>query len=124
LNPTLFPAISSDIGVHSGFADKHAKTATDILIAVKSALSTFGANHITLVGHSLIHCLFNSIGAAPLLLDSVCLPLLLLSSVMFNTITYALPRVGNQAFADYMTENLSLTHINNQKDMVPIVPGR
>ncbi|KAJ6605837.1 Alpha/Beta hydrolase protein [Mycena sp. CBHHK59/15] len=124
LNPALFPGISSDIGVHSGFADEHTKTATDILIAVKSALSTFGASRVTLVGHSLIRHLFNSISAALSLLDSVYLPLHLPSPVVFNTIAYGFPRVGNQAFADYVDANLSLTHINNQKDTVPVVPGK
>jgi len=31
--------------------------------------------------------------------------------------------VGNKAFADYVDANLSLTHINNMEDFVPIIPG-
>ena len=38
---------------------------------------------------------------------------------------YGLPRVGNQEFADYLdTQSVSITHVNNKKDMVPILPGR
>ena len=39
---------------------------------------------------------------------------------------YGMPRVGNAAFADYVDASsaLTLTHVNNRKDPVPIVPGR
>ncbi|KAJ7132294.1 lipase [Mycena epipterygia] len=120
LDSTLFPGISSDIWVHWGFADEHAKTATSILAAVKTALAKYGADHVTMVGHSLSH---KFLGGALALLDSVYLPLQLPLSVTFNTVTYGLPRVGNTAFADYVDGHLSLTHINNQKDIVPILPG-
>jgi predicted lipase len=62
-------------------------------------------------------------GAALSLLDSVYLPLYLPSGTTFQTILYGLPRVGNQAFADYVDANLHVTHINNLKDPIPIVPG-
>ncbi|PPQ71887.1 hypothetical protein CVT25_001641 [Psilocybe cyanescens] len=35
-----------------------------------------------------------------------------------------MPRVGNQAFANYVDAHLALTHINNKEDIAPIVPGR
>lgn len=36
-----------------------------------------------------------------------------------------MPRVGNQEFADYVDAKVTdLTHINNLKDPVPILPGR
>ncbi|KAJ7460776.1 Alpha/Beta hydrolase protein [Mycena latifolia] len=115
LDSALFPGIGSDIWVHSGFAAEHAKTAASVLDAVKTALAEYGADHVTVVGHSL--------GGALALLDSLYLPLHLPASVTFNTVAYGLPRVGNQAFADYVDIHLSLTHINNQKDVVPIIPG-
>lgn len=32
-------------------------------------------------------------------------------------------QVGNQAFADYVDAHVSLTHINNKEDPIPILPG-
>ncbi|KAF8704510.1 hypothetical protein AX14_013931 [Amanita brunnescens Koide BX004] len=114
LDSSLFPGISSSVEVHSGFADEQAQTATNVLSAVQSTISAHGATRVTIVGHSL--------GAAIALLDSVYLPLHV-SGVSFQTFTYGLPRVGNQAFANYVDANLHLTHINNMEDPVPIVPG-
>ncbi|EKM50556.1 uncharacterized protein PHACADRAFT_152637 [Phanerochaete carnosa HHB-10118-sp] len=115
LDSTLFPGLSSSIEAHQGFADEQAKTATQILSAVQTTISRFGATKVTIAGHSL--------GAAISLLDSVYLPLHL-SGVSFQTILYGLPRVGNQAFANYVDAHVtSLTHINNEEDPIPIVPG-
>ncbi|KAF8735158.1 hypothetical protein AX14_002614 [Amanita brunnescens Koide BX004] len=114
LDSSLFPGVSSSVEVHSGFANEQAKTATKVLSAVQSTISTYGASKVALVGHSL--------GAAIALLDSVYLPLHL-PGITFTTITYGMPRVGNKAFADYVDANLDLTHINNRKDLVPIIPG-
>ncbi|KAG2364628.1 hypothetical protein BDR07DRAFT_1482246 [Suillus spraguei] len=115
LNPTLFPGISSNIQAHNGFESAQASTATDVLAAVESAMSTYSTKSVTLVGHSL--------GAAITLLDSVYLPLWLPAGTTFTTICYGLPRVGNQAFANYVDANLHLTHINNEEDPIPICPG-
>ncbi|OJA11520.1 hypothetical protein AZE42_09430 [Rhizopogon vesiculosus] len=115
LDSTLFPGISSSVGVHQGFKDAQASTATDVLAAVKSAMSTHSATSVTMVGHSL--------GAAISLLDSVYLPLWLPKGTTFRTIGYGLPRVGNQDFANYIDANVHLTHINNKEDPIPIVPG-
>ncbi|KAF8887333.1 alpha/beta-hydrolase, partial [Infundibulicybe gibba] len=112
---TLFPGLDSAIEVHNGFADEHAKTATSVLAAVQSAMTKSGLNDITLVGHSL--------GAALALLESVYLPLNI-PGATFKTIGYGLPRVGNQAFADFIDKNVQLTHVNNQQDVVPTIPGR
>jgi predicted lipase len=91
------------------------RTATDVLSAVEQTMSTYGTTSVTTVGHSL--------GAAIALLDAVYLPLWLPSSTTFKTIVYGLPRVGNQAFANYVDANADLTHINNEKDPIPICPG-
>ncbi|KZS99722.1 alpha/beta-hydrolase [Laetiporus sulphureus 93-53] len=118
INPdtTLFPGLSSSIEVHQGFADEQAKTASDVLSAVQSAISTYSATKVTMVGHSL--------GAAISLLDAVYLPLHI-SDATFSYIGYGLPRVGNQAFANYVDDSsLSVTHINNEEDPIPICPGR
>ncbi|KAF8439937.1 Alpha/Beta hydrolase protein [Boletus edulis BED1] len=115
LDSTLFPGISSDIQVHNGFADDQASTATEVLAAVQQTMSKYGTTSVTMVGHSL--------GAAISLLDSVYLPLWLPAGTTFKTITYGLPRVGNQAFANYVDANLHLSHINNEEDPIPICPG-
>jgi len=116
LDATFFPGVSSSIEVHNGFGDEQTKTAASVLAAVQQGMSKFGATKVTIVGHSL--------GAALALLDSVYLPLHLPAGTTFQTVVYGLPRVGNQAFADYVDAHQHLTHINNKKDPIPIVPGR
>ncbi|OJA12302.1 hypothetical protein AZE42_08742 [Rhizopogon vesiculosus] len=115
LDSTLFPGISSKIEVHNGFGGAQASTATNVLAAVKSTMSTYRTTSVTMVGHSL--------GAAISLLDSVYLPLWLPKGTTFRTIVYGLPRVGNQDFANYIDANAHLTHINNKEDMFPTLPG-
>ncbi|KAF8997851.1 lipase class 3 family protein [Cyathus striatus] len=115
LNSTLFPGVDSSIEVHDGFADEHEKTASSVLAAVQKTIQDHGVNKVTVVGHSL--------GAALALLDSVFLPLQI-PNATFATIGYGMPRVGNQAFADYVDAHVTLTRVNNQEDLVPIVPGR
>jgi len=115
LDSSLFPGISSDIKVHEGFADAQAGTAPDVLAAVQQTMSTYGVSRVTIVGHSL--------GAAISLLDAVYLPLHI-SDASFTFVGYGLPRVGNQAFADYVdASSVSVTHINNEEDPIPICPG-
>ncbi|KZP08346.1 alpha/beta-hydrolase [Athelia psychrophila] len=115
LSSTLFPGVDSSLEIHNGFGKAQADTATDVLAAVKSSMSSHGATAVTVVGHSL--------GAAIALLTSVYLPLWLPSGTTYKTIGYGLPRVGNQAFADYVDANVKLTHINNMEDPIPICPG-
>ncbi|TFY81186.1 hypothetical protein EWM64_g2822 [Hericium alpestre] len=116
LNSTLFPGISSDVEVHDGFADSQERSSADVLCAVETGLSQHNTTSVTVVGHSL--------GAALALLDSVFLPLHLPSNTTVTTITYGMPRIGNQAFADYVDAHLHVTHVNNKEDPVPIEPGR
>jgi predicted lipase len=96
----------------------HASTAPAILSAVQNTLSAQGLSDVTVVGHSL--------GGALALLDGVFLGLQLPQNVTMKVITYGMPRVGNQAFADFVDSQLSgrVTHVNNQEDPVPVVPGR
>ena len=49
LDSGLFPGVSSDIWVHGGFADEHAKTASTILSSVKSLISSKGASTVICV---------------------------------------------------------------------------
>jgi len=117
LDPSLFPGISSSIQAHSGFQSVQASTATDVLNAVQSTLDTHGTNNVILASHSL--------GAATALLDAVFLQLNLPKSISFQVVDFGLPRVGNQAFANYVdASGISVTRVINQHDIVPILPGR
>ncbi|KAF7317836.1 Lipase [Mycena kentingensis (nom. inval.)] len=113
LDAALFPGISDDVKAHSGFANEQAKCDRK-LAALKTGISRFNATKVTVVGHSL--------GGALAELDSVFLPLHL-PGVKIKTITYGKPRVGNQDFAN-LVSNGDFTHVNNQQDVVPILPGR
>jgi Lipase (class 3) len=48
------------------------------------------------------------------------------NSISIKMVTYGMPRVGNPAFANYISNasGVTLTHINNVHDPIPIVPGR
>lgn len=70
LDPDLFPGISDNIKVHNGFSEAHAecvsyhmcqnlclsgpaRTAQDVLSAVKKTMQDHTTNKVTVVGHSL-----------------------------------------------------------------------
>ncbi|KAH9848457.1 lipase [Lenzites betulinus] len=117
LNSSLFPNTSSDIFVHSGFSGSQARSASAVLAAVKTALTQFSATKVTVTGHSL--------GAAIGLLDSAFLYLQLPKTTTVRFVGYGMPRVGNQSFANWIDSiPVSVTHVNNKKDPVPILPGR
>ena len=148
---SLFPGLPSNVLVHSGFADQHAKTATTILTEVKRLISSKGATSVILVccpsfdsehfltesqaGHSLGGAL-SELGALHMVLN---LP----SNIHVKAVTYGTPRVGNPAFATYFDSKVcnqlsqmcmiliicdhqvpDFQRINNEKDIIPIVPGR
>ncbi|TFK48689.1 alpha/beta-hydrolase [Heliocybe sulcata] len=116
-DPTLFPGLPSDIEVHEGFANEQAKTAALILAEVKRLLAQYSASSVTLVGHSL--------GGALAELDSLYMHLNLPASVAIQAVTYGTPRVGNDAWAAYFDSQITnFKRVNNEKDIVPIVPGR
>jgi len=117
LDPKLFPGVSSGVQVHDGFRDEHAKTASAILGAVKSLMSSKGTKNVVAVGHSL--------GGALAELDSLFLSLNLPSGTNVTAVTYGTPRVGNPAFASLIDQHVpGFKRINNEDDIVPIVPGR
>jgi hypothetical protein len=116
LDSSLFPGIPSSVQVHDGFRNAHASTAKQILAAVKSLMASKGTNKITTVGHSL--------GGALAVLEGVFFKTQLPSATI-RVVTYGLPRVGNQEFADWVDAKIpDLTHITNDNDPIPIVPGR
>ncbi|KAM5544646.1 hypothetical protein V8D89_001544 [Ganoderma adspersum] len=116
LDPKLFPGVSSSIGVHSGFSGSQSRSASDVLAAVKTGISQYGATKVTVAGHSL--------GAAIALIDAVFLHLNL-PSVTTRFVGYGLPRVGDQAWANYVDGlPVQVTHVNNKEDIIPILPGK
>ncbi|TBU28791.1 hypothetical protein BD311DRAFT_806639 [Dichomitus squalens] len=100
LDPTLFPGASESTEVHSGFAGSQDRWLSPKFLC--------------------------RLGAAIGLLDSVFLPLHLPSTVATRFVGYGLPRVGNEAFANYVDaqyQKVSVTHMNNREDIIPILPG-
>ena len=91
-------------------------TATGIIPTVRETLATYGVSTGTVVGHTL--------GAAIAILDGVYFKVQFGTSVQLQVICYSLPRLGNQAFANWINSNLSglVTPINNKEDLTPTVP--
>ncbi|OBZ71698.1 Lipase [Grifola frondosa] len=117
LDATLFPGVSSSVEVHEGFANEHAQTASTILTETKRLIQVNGATTVMLVGHSL--------GGALAELDALFMTLNLPSSIHVKAVTYGTPRVGNPAFASlFDSEVPDFVRINNESDLIPIVPGR
>jgi pimeloyl-ACP methyl ester carboxylesterase len=69
-----------------------------------------GYHNVTIVGHSL--------GAALALLDSVYLPIFI-PNAYYSLVTYGMPRVGNDIFADYVDRNVNVTRITNKYVCLP-----
>ncbi|TFK39674.1 lipase [Crucibulum laeve] len=116
LDSALFPGVSSSVKTHNGFGNAHAKSAAAVLAGVKKAISTYSATKVTLVGHSL--------GGALAVIATAHLSVNLPSTISLRTITYGMPRVGNQAFADFINARSVMSRVNNKDDIVPILPGR
>ncbi|KAJ1306613.1 hypothetical protein OPQ81_007611 [Rhizoctonia solani] len=117
LSTSLFPGVSSSVKAHDGFVKAQANTATTILAGVKSLLSTHSGSKVLVVGHSL--------GGAIATLDALYFKLNLPSTVSIKAVTFGLPRVGNQAFANLIdTQIADFSYVTNEKDLVPILPGR
>ncbi|KAF9265891.1 alpha/beta-hydrolase [Marasmius fiardii PR-910] len=117
LRSTLFPDVPWHIKVHVGFKEEHAKTAEDILRAVDTTLMNHPEASVAVVGHSL--------GGALALLDSLYLSLHLPPTMNIIMIGYGMPRVGNDAFVQYIDQLVTVSHyhITNKKDIVPVIPN-
>ncbi|KAG8746074.1 hypothetical protein FRC10_006177 [Ceratobasidium sp. 414] len=116
LSTKLFPGVSNNVLVHSGFRDAHAASAPQILAAVQKIIVEKGATKVTVVGHSL--------GGAIAALESLYLKLNLPSSVAIKGVTYGQPRVGNPDFANWIDATIDdFSRITNMDDPIPILPG-
>ncbi|KAK0215106.1 Alpha/Beta hydrolase protein [Armillaria fumosa] len=117
IDTKVFPsAAQKNVLVHSGFLDTFLRTAPIVLSAVKYGISTTGATTVVLTGHSL--------GATLTTLDGLMLNDAL-TNVSIRTITFGSPRIGNQAFADFVDasfSNGSYLRMTNEADPVPHVP--
>ncbi|KAJ2913347.1 hypothetical protein MD484_g7063, partial [Candolleomyces efflorescens] len=115
LRSSLFPGVSSSIKTHDGFGDAHAASASAVLAAVRTGLSKYNTKKVALTGHSL--------GGAIAIIATAHLSVQI-PGVQLRTITYGSPRVGNQAFVDFVNARSVMNRINNKDDLVPILPGR
>ncbi|KAJ3981804.1 Alpha/Beta hydrolase protein [Lentinula detonsa] len=112
----LFPGISSSVEVHSGFLNEHALTANVILAKVKSIMSSKVTNNIVAIGHSL--------GGALAEIDTIFFRFNI-PSASISAMTYGTPRVGNHAWAALVdASDVNFKRIDNERDPIPIVPGR
>jgi len=117
LNTTRFTAAAGKgIQVHEGFQETFERTADSMLAGVQKGLADNNAKNVLVTGHSL--------GAAVATLDAMFLKENLDPSVQLTTTVFGLPRVGDQAWADFVDSSLgtSLSFITNQDDPVPTVP--
>ncbi|KLO06115.1 alpha/beta-hydrolase [Schizopora paradoxa] len=125
----LFDGAPDDIRVHANISTTQLFTASDIFLEWEYAAADERPT-ITFVDHSS--------GAALSLLDAVYFALqfpyitdLSPPWTKVKFVGYGLPRVGNQAFADFVDEHITVVddgkgfvRINNMKDPVPINPSR
>ncbi|KAH9060449.1 alpha/beta-hydrolase [Lactarius vividus] len=117
LDPVLFPNIPSGVRVHHGFAKEHRKTAPQILKEVKQLMAENLSTHVILIGHSL--------GGALAELDTLFMKLNLPAGTTVRGVTFGTPRVGNPAWATFFDSQIAdFTRMNNNRDIVPIIPGR
>ncbi|CEL58747.1 Lipase OS=Rhizopus oryzae PE=1 SV=1 [Rhizoctonia solani AG-1 IB] len=100
----------------TGFQEAQKRGASAKLAAVKKAISERGTSLVTLTGHSL--------GGAISLIDALYLSINL-PSAKLKVVTHGMPRVGNSEFAALVDSKIAdISRIVNEKDIVPIIPGR
>ncbi|KAF8637954.1 hypothetical protein AX16_010587 [Volvariella volvacea WC 439] len=117
LDSRLFPGVSSNVEIHEGFRNEHEKTAPQILAEVRRLMNSKNTKNVVVVGHSL--------GGALTELDALFLTLNLPGDTNIKAVTYGTPRVGNPEFAQLIDAKVpNFKRINNEKDLIPIVPGR
>ncbi|KAK0501862.1 Alpha/Beta hydrolase protein [Armillaria luteobubalina] len=98
------------------FLETFSRIASTVLSTVQSALTSTGAQSVVVTGHSL--------GAALATLDALMFHDAL-TNISIQTTTFGSPRVGDQAFADFVDSSLSnegFARITNKADPVPHLP--
>ncbi|CAE6480829.1 unnamed protein product [Rhizoctonia solani] len=119
LNPQRFPGIPNNVQVHLGFQTNQAVSAEAKLAAVQSLLDKYEAQSPSITFTGL------GDGGAIALIDALYHSTRVPTTTTIKVVTHGMPRVGDQAFADYVDNNLNdVSRITNMKDIVPITPGR
>ncbi|KAJ1547539.1 hypothetical protein HK405_005593 [Cladochytrium tenue] len=109
--------VSSGVEVHQGFLDDYEALQATTRGLAKTLLAAYPSYSLTLTGHSL--------GGAMALLAAVDLVNAgIVAASKVHVFTAGQPRVGNQAFSDYVAGFgfSSYIRIVNQKDIVPHLP--
>ncbi|KAF7373086.1 Alpha/beta-hydrolase [Mycena sanguinolenta] len=104
------------VEVHNGFQTAWVQTSTTILDAVQQILAQVPTASVLVTGHSL--------GAAVSLLDAIFLKQQLPSNTSIQVMGFGRPRVGNQAFADWVDSMFGDKNgfVVSRDDPVPHVP--
>lgn len=97
--------------VHSGFWESWGTVSDAVTSQIDSAQSTYSGYQLVVTGHSL--------GGALAALGGTALRN---AGYTLDLYTYGQPRVGNEALADYMTNQGSLWRTTHTDDTVPRVP--
>jgi hypothetical protein len=120
------------IQVHDGFQKTFERTADGLLAGVKQALSNTGSKKVLVTGHSLGMCSLGSLryfrpftvsfwlGAAVAELDAMMLKQELDPDVQIQATVFAPPRVGNQAWADFVDSEVRLLSHHDAGLICPI----
>jgi hypothetical protein len=118
LNATRFPSAptSPSPQVHDGFQKVFENIADVTTAGVEAALSSTGATHVLVTGHSL--------GGATASMSGVYLRSQLASDISINVAVFGLPRGGDQAWASFVDSTLpgAVKHVTNENDPVPTLP--
>lgn len=77
-----------------------------MLTAVGAGISSYNATRVTLTGHSL--------GGALAIIATAHLAVNLPPTIKLRTITYGSPRVGNQAFVNFVNSVSVMNRVDNQ----------
>lgn len=110
----LADVLPADIQIHAGFQNAYLQVAQDMVAAVKDAVAVHNATRVTCTGHSL--------GAALGVLAGAHLDRLLDADV--HVYTFGTPRIGDEAWADYIDSRLAgrFFYVANGRDWVPHAP--
>lgn len=107
-----------DVKVHSGFQDTFERTADDVLATVLQAVTDTGATKVLATGHSLgtnkraslsgqVAYEVLILGGAIAAFDALMLKDALPNDVDVQFVSFGLPRVGNDEFANFIDASVS-----------------